>query len=29
VWQDYASPIIVAREGKRMAQIATYGLVPK
>lgn len=29
VWQDYAAPIIIAQEGKRVALGATYGMLPK
>lgn len=29
VWQDYAAPIIIGRDGRREALIGGYGLVPK
>lgn len=29
VWQDYQAPILIQRDGRRQALIASYGLVPK
>jgi len=29
VWQDYQAPILIQRDGRRQALVASYGLVPK
>lgn len=29
VWQDYQAPILIQRDGRRQALIASYGMVPK
>jgi putative SOS response-associated peptidase YedK len=29
VWQDYQAPILIQRDGRRQAVIASYGMVPK
>lgn len=29
VWQDYQAPILIQRDGRRLALIASYGMVPK
>ncbi|WP_290435226.1 SOS response-associated peptidase [Aeromonas caviae] len=29
VWQDYQAPILILRDGRRQALIASYGMVPK
>lgn len=29
VWQDYQAPILIERDGRRQALIASYGMVPK